>query len=263
MAFMEINFFSDVLGSCMSMNVIIPQRTQGNIGISEGEVKDTYPTLYLLHGMSDDHTTWMRRTSIERYAEEHGIAVVMPTTFKGWYTDMKYGKKFRTFIGEELPGICRKLFPKMSALREDTYVAGNSMGGYGALAIALTYPETFSIAAPLSACFDPKVLYKPEDPADHYFLDLFGEIGAFDGSKNDLFYLSSLRAGDGSKMPSMYISCGTEDGLIGQNRRMQEHLRQLDYDMLYAEKPGRHNWALWDQEIQNVLDYIDSKRKEN
>ncbi|MGN1345922.1 MAG: alpha/beta hydrolase-fold protein, partial [Eubacteriales bacterium] len=91
MAFLEVKFFSDVLGMCMSMNVILPQRSAGK-----------YPTLYLLHGMSDDHTTWSRLTSIERYADAEGIAVVMPTTYLGWYTDMNHGGKYRTFIGEEM-----------------------------------------------------------------------------------------------------------------------------------------------------------------
>ena len=95
MAFLEVNFFSDALGMAMSMNVVLPQKTRGNIGVNPGETGETYPALYLLHGMSDDHTTWMRRTSIERYAEEHGVAVVMPTTYLGWYTDMKYGYRYR------------------------------------------------------------------------------------------------------------------------------------------------------------------------
>ena len=116
MAFMEVNFFSDVLGMCMSMYVIVPQKTRGNIGVTEGNFDQTYPTLYLLHGMSDDHTIWMRRTSIERYAEARGIAVVMPTTYLGWYTDMKYGYNYRKFIGEELPKICRSFGVKPESI---------------------------------------------------------------------------------------------------------------------------------------------------
>ncbi|MBQ2727447.1 MAG: esterase family protein, partial [Clostridia bacterium] len=84
MALFEVNFFSEVLGMGMSMNVVIPQKTRGNIGVTEGDTGDRIPVLWLLHGMSDDHTTWLRRTSIERYAEEKGLAVVMPTTYLGW-----------------------------------------------------------------------------------------------------------------------------------------------------------------------------------
>lgn len=261
MAFMEINFHSEALGSDTTINVIVPQRTRGNIGVKEGEFGESYPTLFLLHGMSDDHTIWMRRTSIERYAEEHGIAVVMPSTMLGWYTDMKYGAHFRTYIGEELPKVVRSYFPGMSRKREDTYIAGLSMGGYGTLALALTYPETFSIAAPLSAVFDPRYLHHPEDPSNTYFLDIFGKIDEFEGSKNDLFHLAKLRKEDGSPLPSLYIACGSEDSLIRQNRTMHMHLLDLGYDLIYSEKPGSHNWAFWDKEIQNVLNFIDQKRK--
>lgn len=265
MAFLEVNFFSDAIGVQTWMHVILPQRTRGNIGISQGEFGDKVPTLYLLHGMSDDHTIWTRRTSIERYAEEHGIAVVMPTTFLGWYTDMHYGAHFREYIGDELPKVCRKFFPALSDKREDTYIAGNSMGGYGSLALALTYPETFSIAAPLSACFNPKHLHHPEDPKNTYFFDIFGDYDKFDGSKNDLFYLAEKIKEEGRPLPSVYMNCGTEDGLINQNRQMRDHLNALGYDLEYSEGTGGHNWGYWDAEIQNVLKYISAKRagKEN
>ncbi len=260
MAFFEVNFFSDVLGMCMSMNVIIPQKTYGNIGVHEGETGETFPTLYLLHGMSDDHTIWMRRTSIERYAEEKGIAVVMPNAYLSWYTDMKYGYNYRTFIGEELVKICRSFFPHMSKKREDTYISGLSMGGYGALAIALTYPETFSISATLSAGFDPTHLYDPTGKST-FFTDIFGDIDAFEGSKNDLFSLAEKVKNDGKTMPKVWIWCGTEDFLYHENVRMRDRLRELGYDLTYTETPGDHQWKYWDREIQNILSYIEKTRK--
>ena len=247
MALMEVNFFSDTLGMCMSMNCVIPQGA------------DKYPVLWLLHGMSDDHTIWSRRTSIERYADEHGVAVVMPTTYLGWYTDMKFGYRYRTFIGEELPLICRSFFPGMSGRREDNYISGNSMGGYGSLALAMTYPDNYSVCAPLSAAFDPKILYRPDST---YFTDIFGDIGDFDGSVGDMYHMTSLRAKDGSRLPKIYIACGTEDSLIGENRKMKEHLGSLGYDVTYRERSGSHNWGFWDEEIQSVLNLIDGFRKE-
>ena len=263
MAFLEVKFFSDVLGMAMSMNVVLPQKTRGNIGVNPGETGETYPTLWLLHGMSDDHTTWMRRTSIERYAEEHGIAVVMPTTYLGWYTDMRYGYAYRTFIGEELPKICRSFFPGMSARREDNYVSGNSMGGYGSLALALTYPETYGISAPLSAAFDPTGLYDPSNPENTFFTDIYGPVDEFPGSKNDLFHMAEVRKTDGSPTPKLMIVCGRDDFLLESNHRMRDHLRALGYDITYRETDGAHTWAFWDREIQNVLNFIDAYRKEN
>lgn len=260
MAFLEVNFKVSGLGQCMSMNVILPHAKEERDEPHSVSAEDSYPTLYLLHGMSDDHTSWMRNTSLERYAASRRLAIVMPSTYLGWYTDMHYGYPYRTYMGEELPKICRSLFPGMSQKREDTYVAGLSMGGYGSLALALTYPETFSIAAPMSAAFDPKCLYSPDN---NYFLDIFGEIDQFDGSKNDLFHLAKANKEAGKPAPEIYIGCGTSDGLLEDNRRMQAHLKNLGYDVTYSESPGAHEWAYWDREIQKVLDYIDSRRKPN
>ena len=248
MALMEIKFFSDTLGMCMSMNCVIPQGA-----------KD-YPTLWLLHGMSDDHTIWSRRTSIERYADERGIAVVMPTTYLGWYTDMKFGYAYRKFIGEELPLICRSFFPGMSGKREDNYISGNSMGGYGSLALAMTYPGNYAACAPLSAAFDPKILY---DPNNTFFTDIYGDIDKFDGSSNDMYHMTELRSKDGSPVPKIYIGCGSEDFLIAENRKMKAHLESLGYDVTYNERSGSHSWQFWDTEIQSVLDLIDGYRKEH
>ncbi len=154
MALMHVDFFSDVLGMCMDMDVIIPQKTRGQIGM-EGTVGDgRYKTMYLLHGMSDDQTIWQRRTSIERYVSKLGIAVVMPTTHLAFYTDTAYGLKYWTFISQELPRICREFFPRMSHKREDTLAAGLSMGGYGAWKLGLGAGETFGAAASLSGALD-------------------------------------------------------------------------------------------------------------
>lgn len=262
MAFFELKIHSEVLGMAVSVDAIVPQKpSRGNIGISPRETGDTFPTLYLLHGMSDDHTIWHRRTSIERYADEHGIAVVMPTTNLGWYTDMKFGYRWRTYIGEELPGIMRDFFPGMSDKREDTYLSGNSMGGYGSLALAFTYPETFSIAAPLSGAFNPKHLFHADNPENTYFFDMFGPFDEYDGSKNDLFWLAEKLKESGAPMPEIYIGCGSEDWLLEVNRKMRDHLTELGYSVTYKESPGGHEWAYWDREIQDVLNYIDRSRK--
>lgn len=103
-----------------------------------------HPTLYLLHGLSDDDSIWLRRTSIERYVAQMGIAVVMPQVHRSFYTDMAAGGQYWTFISEELPALARSFFP-LSAKREDNFVAGLSMGGYGALKLGLRKPETLPL----------------------------------------------------------------------------------------------------------------------
>lgn len=253
MIFAEVNIHSNVLQMQMSVNVLLPQRTKGCIGIYEGEVAETYPVMYLLHGMTDDHTTWIRRTTIETHAENRGLAVVMPTTYLGWYTDMKMGFDYCRFIGEELPEIMRSMFPAMSKRREDTFVAGNSMGGYGALKMALTYPETFGCAMCLSAAFDPKWL--PNLKNMTYCTDIFGDMSKLDGGPDDLFWLAEKLSKEDRPKPGVYAWCGTEDFLIEYNRKMSRHLTDLGYDFQYDETPGAHGWVFWEQRLWAMLEF--------
>src|SRR5687767_5064296 len=146
MAFFDCHFFSDTLAMTVSTHVLIPQQSKGQIGIESGPARETYPTLFLLHGLSDDHTIWTRRTSIERYATAKNIAVVMPAVGRSFYQDMASGPRYWNFVSEELPGIMRQFFP-LSSKREDTFAAGLSMGGYGALRLGLARPEKFAAAA--------------------------------------------------------------------------------------------------------------------
>ncbi len=232
---------------CVQMNVILPEDTSGMIGMA-GKSAENYKTLYLLHGLSDDHTIWSRRTSIERYVSNLGMAVVMPSTARCWYSDSPCGKYY-TYIAEELPNICRYFFPNMSKRREDTFIAGLSMGGYGAFKIALENPDTFSKAAALSGAMDI-VRFAPR------FTHVFGEDPK--GGKDDLFAIAERHAGDENK-PDLFQWCGTEDFLYHENVAMREHLRTLGYNLSYSESPGNHGWGFWDSQIQNVLSWLTEK----
>ncbi len=258
MALLHVDFFSDVLGMCTQMDVILPEQTRGQIGMEGHRTGDKYPVLYLLHGMSDDHTIWQRRTSIERYAADYGIAVVMPTTQLGWYTDMHMGFKWWTFISDELPQICHAFFPYMSTAREDTFAAGLSMGGYGALKCGLLAPDKFCAVASLSGGVDAVDIAanQPEGRGKQLFFDIFGPVDELKGSDNDLFAVAERLAKTPELMPRVYMWCGTEDFLYKSNVRMRDHLRALNYDLTYEESPGDHQWKYWDQKIQTVLDWL-------
>ncbi|MDF2540526.1 MAG: hypothetical protein K0S47_244 [Herbinix sp.] len=258
MALLHVNFFSDVLGMCMQMDVILPQKTSGQIGM-EGTVADgKIPTLYLLHGMSDDHTIWQRRTSIERYVSDMGIAVVMPTTHLGWYTDMAHGHRYWTFISKELPQICRSFFNNLSDKREDNYVAGLSMGGYGALKMGLGASETFGAVASLSGAADVRDICKNigDEEGRNFWSNIFGPLDQVADSKNDLFALATQLKESGKPLPRIYMWCGTEDFLYEQNVKMKIHLENLGFDLTYEESPGDHQWKYWDEKIQTVLKWI-------
>ena len=145
MAFIQANIYSNVLEMEVNLNVILPQRQKkgDRYRVQEQETMDV-PVLYLLHGMGGNHSVWERRTSIERYVADHGLAVIMPSTDLGWYTDTAYDMNYWTFIAEELPEICHELFPQLTTKKRKTYAAGLSMGGYGALKLGLAKPENFA-----------------------------------------------------------------------------------------------------------------------
>lgn len=243
MAFFQCQFFSEALQITASMNVILPQvKEQGKL----------FPTLYLLHGLSDDHTAWSRQTSIERYATARGLAVVMPAVNRSFYADMSFGAKYWTFISEELPEIARSFFP-LSPLKENNYVAGLSMGGYGAMKLALTFPERFAAAASLSGAVDVVRLRSIDFGGDILFT--FRELGELENSSNDLFTLAQQAAGK-ETLPRLYQCCGTEDFLYEDNIRYRDHCRKLGLPLTYEEEPGDHEWGYWDHKIAAVIDWF-------
>ena len=261
MALINCDFYSEVLGISSSMSVILPQSTKTQIGMGGSEEKVKYPVLYLLHGFSDDHTTWNRRTSIERYATELGLAIVMPAAGKSYYTDMAYGEKYFTYISEEVPKLAREFFP-ISEKREDNFVAGLSMGGYGAYKVALTYPERFSAAASLSGSVDLATRVKNLIDPDtiRKFVNVFGDLQRVQNSKADLFYLMDKVIHSGGFRPKLYQCCGTEDILYDENIKFRDfmfsNMRTSSYDYIYEEEPGTHEWSYWDMMIQRVLKWL-------
>jgi len=259
MALIQCDFHSDVLGMACSMNVILPQQSATQIGMTGGTTKAEYPVLYLLHGASDDHTIWGRRTSIERYVAGMDLVVVMPNVHRSFYTDMKYGAKYWGFISKELPQIVKSFFP-VSNRREDSFVAGLSMGGYGALKLALRCPDKFAAAASLSGVTDILSLWNDNDNFKKELLHIFGSQEEFTSSRNDLFKLSSDLKNSDKDIPALFQACGTEDFLYKDNVRFRDHLQELDYDFHYQEAPGVHCWDFWDTAIQDVLKWLPLKK---
>jgi S-formylglutathione hydrolase FrmB len=251
MALIHCNFHSAVLGMASSMDVILPQ---ASAPAAAGRAPD-HPCLLLLHGLSDDHTIWQRRTSIERYVDPLDVAVVMPNVHRSYYTDMAHGLRYWTFISEEVPALARALF-RLSDRREDNFVAGLSMGGYGAFKLALRHPGRFAAAASLSGALD--VAARGQGRLEEFpdFRLIFGDGAKVRGSDDDLLACARrLAAGPGPR-PRLYQWCGTEDFLYADNLRFRDHARAQGLDLTYREGPGGHEWAAWDAEIQNVLKWL-------
>jgi S-formylglutathione hydrolase FrmB len=259
MAFLQVQFFSKALGLCCGANVILPQAK----GRAQGK---EIPVVYLLHGHSDDNTIWMRRTSVERYAEELApeFAVVMPAVDKSFYADMKHGGKYWSYVSLELPEIMASMFP-LSQMREDTFAAGLSMGGYGALKLALNHPERFLTCASFSGACDMGTRLagvSPDDEFNRAMMDIFGTEQDFLHSENDLRWQAE-QAAKGKFIPKIYMSCGTKDFLYDSNLAFLGHLKSLNLPVQWVATPGReHTWDYWDEQIQAALKWFAELRKE-
>ncbi|MEW2385530.1 alpha/beta hydrolase family protein [Micromonospora sp. NPDC047707] len=252
MALMRVDFHSDVLGLSTSMTVILPQRTASQIGMAGAAPAGDPPVLYLLHGLTDDDTIWLRRTSIERYVAPLGLAVVMPQAGRSFYRDEEHGNRYWTFLTEELPAVCDDFF-RLSRRPEDTYVAGLSMGGYGAVKWALRHPDRFAAAASLSGALNvASRRHHPARPVDPgVWHTVFGER-AVAGTDDDTVALLDRYAGG----PALYVACGTDDFLYEDSLRFVDVARARGVPLTVDFSPGDHDWAYWDAKIQDVLAWL-------
>lgn len=262
MALMHVDFFSNVLGLCCEADVILPQRLQG-IGMEGSNTKEKYPVLWLLHGASDDHTIWQRRTSIERYVSELGLAVIMPAVNLSFYTNMVYGPNYFDYVAEELPQIMREFFP-VSDKREDNFVCGLSMGGYGAMKIGLTKADNYSAIG----CFSAGNFTYREEQGSNKLGErpgkaslnraVFGveEMGELKNTEHDLFYLAQKNIDEGKPLPRIFHACGKDDFLIDNARLTADWFNKTVYDYSYLEGNGAHTWEFWDEWIQKYLEWL-------
>ncbi len=261
MALLHTYFFSESLGMSVSVDVILPQIAKKQIGMAATVRKGKTPVLWLLHGASDNHTIWQRRTSVERYASELGIAVVMPNAHLSRYTDMAHGGKYFTYIADELPVLMRGFFPMLSDKREDNFIAGLSMGGYGCLKIGLSRPQNYGAIG----SFSGGNFLKPRlgDEGMNAMIDRVyglkpGETA--EGTKHDLTVLIRDLAAAGGPFPRVYQACGTEDFVYDSYAQIRDCFASIPgnpFGFVSCERPGKHEWSFWDDEIQSFFKFID------
>lgn len=273
MAFIQTHFFSTSLCFGTDLNVFIPTPNVDELMVPGGadyyHPGAKFQVLYLLHGGYGDYTDWMRLTSIERYAQAHKLAVIMPSASNSFYQNMHYGSDYLTYVTEELPELCQSLFP-ISCKRENTFVGGLSMGGYGAVKVALTKPESFSHAFSLSGALDVMATLEsvsdgnrmsPLNPytGEHTFaMNPVAVFGTTDvrGTDADLFALAEKVKQEGGPLPRLFQSVGTEDFLWASNQGAREKFRALGMDVTYEEHPGAHEWNYWDTNVQRALNWL-------
>jgi putative tributyrin esterase len=237
MAVAEFHFNADnSLGRMTSATFIVPEQVEGPFGV-----------LFLLHGHSDDHTAWLRRSNVERYVEGLPLIVVMPNGEKGWYNDALYdpSKKFESLIINDLIPFVDRAFDTTGSRLSRT-IAGLSMGGYGAMKLGLKYPELFCGVHSFSGALNmasPNEIGRGEE-----FRLIFGD---FVGPAMDIFAIA--RAAEPKSLPQISFDCGVDDFLIEHSRAFKALLSDLGIAHDYTEYSGAHNWAYWNAHFLDAL----------
>jgi S-formylglutathione hydrolase FrmB len=248
MALIRIDHTPESIGLNLPLNIILPDPPQlRSTPLRERKL------LYLLHGLSEDASAWQRYSSIESVADHYGLVVIMPSAGRSFYTDQPDGPRFFTYLTEELPRYLQDVFG-IALSRENTLIAGTSMGGYGAFKAAFHYPQQYAAAASLSGVLSLEILRAlPDDPRQGEFTKLFGDLSKLAGSKHDPQTWLDQAAQSKAQLPRLYVTTGRQEDIypLGQYFVSMARARNIEVD--YHEYDGSHTWPYWDQQIQRFL----------
>lgn len=261
MALIQVNFVSKSLMRTVPIQVILPV---DKLAFEEDTAQEQAPfkTLYLLHGILGNYTDWVSGTNVQRWAEEKNLAVVMPSGDNMFYLDQeKEHNYYGEFIGRELVNLTRRMFP-LSHKREDTFIGGLSMGGYGAIRNGLKYHETFGRIAGLSSAMVIDTLEERTNEAPMFFETrdyaerIFGDLSEVKNSDKNPEWLLETLSKEKAVFPKVYLACGTEDFLLEPNRKLKKAMEAAGVELTYEEGPGGHEWDFWNRYIKKVIDWL-------
>ncbi|MQS75695.1 alpha/beta hydrolase [Companilactobacillus halodurans] len=256
MAHLKVNYFSNALLKDCQMDVLLPQKTSDTPNWNK-EVLNDLPVIYLMHGMSDDNTAWLRKTRLERLIKSTPVAVILPNADLSWYSDTSYGMNYYDDIAVELPKVIQQFFPQISTKREKNFLVGTSMGGYGAYKIALS-TNNFSYAASLSGAFNPRGTNKILDSfrSQAYWNGVINKRDDFANSPDNLKHLVEQKMALHEQFPNFYAWCGKQDFLYDDNLDFVNFLKQRNIPITDKFTNGKHDWYYWDKFLEDVLEWL-------
>ncbi|MEL7626676.1 MAG: alpha/beta hydrolase family protein [Anaerolineaceae bacterium] len=254
MTLVHIDHVSENVKVSLPLNMILPDDYA-----RDGEPLERCKVLYLLHGLSDDASAWQRYTNIEVLAKEKNLVVVMPSAGRSFYADMDNGQKYFTYLTEELPAWLAATF-RISQSREQTLIAGLSMGGYGAMKAAFLRPDLYSAACSLSGVLALNMLLAPAGKVkDMEFIRelqlLFGGLDKIPGSIHDPLTWMKNAVEAKLDLPELYAYSGQDD-LLPLNRWFAKTAGEMGIKVNYTEHEGGHNWWFWNEHIKLWLDEV-------
>ena len=234
--------------------MILPSDNIHFLQDAEEIVPQPYRTLYLLHVLYGSDDIFLANNSIQKFAEDHGLAVVIPCGENSFYVDNpKAHAYYGEYVGQELLDITRNIFP-LSDKREDTYIAGFSMGGYGALRNGLKYSQNFSKIGMISSALitDDIVNYIDDDNvlrSRDFYESVFGNLDELKGSDMDPKALVE----NCDNVPDIYMACGFDDFLLEKNVDFHEFLKDKNIDSTFVRDEGEHTWEFCDKYIKEFI----------
>jgi S-formylglutathione hydrolase FrmB len=233
-----VHFTSNAIQKETALNVLLPEGRQGPL-----------PVLYLLHGLSDDYSAWLRYSGIERYVCDMPLMVVMPDGYRSFYVNdpRPAGQAFEDHIIRDVVGFVDRTFPTRAS-RGGRAIAGLSMGGYGAITLALRHPDMFCAAVSHSGALS-FVTCDYDRPG---LRELARSL------KPEEYDPSTLARSltDAPDRPAIRLDCGVDDHLIDHSREFHASLTSLGIEHEYAEHPGAHTWAYWDEHIRETIAFV-------
>lgn len=262
MAFIQVNFYSDSLCRSVPINALIPNDLQG-WQIQDKIVNDQpMKTLYLLPGYGGSHQDWILNSTLQDLSCKYHLAIITVAGENSFYVDREAtGFAYGKYVGEELVQYTRRLF-NLSTRREDTYIGGLSMGGYGALRNGLKYADTFSKIVALSSALIVEEVSKMKPGSWNkvanydYYVQNFGDLDKLlESDKNPKWLYEKLER-DHNEIPEIFMACGSEDFLIEPNRDMVQFLKDHKAPLTYKEGPGVHDWVFWSEYIKQGVCWI-------
>lgn len=262
MALVEVTFPSYTLKRSVSFKALIPTDKNFMPGQDTEFQKENCKTLYMLHGYTGDSNDYLLGTNIWEFSRKYNIAVIFPSGENSFYLeDEEKGEDYSTFVGKELVEFTRSMF-HLSEKREDTFIGGLSMGGYGAMINGLRYADTFSKIISFSGAYielniaDAGEFITDGVSDEKYQKKVFGNPKNLRYTDKDPRYCIEFLQKEGKSIPDIYFVCGEEDFLIEPNRKMHKYMNEKEVKHYYEEGCGSHEWAYWGGHLEPSLEWL-------
>lgn len=263
MALLQVHYLSEAIKRIVTFHMFLPNDVQDEFKEGNPHYLRETKTLYLLHGYTGNTTDWVSGSDTMELSRKYNLAIVMPSGENSFYIDRKpTGQAYETYISKELRAYVSTTFG-LSDKKEDVFIGGLSMGGFGALRLGIRYSERYCAAFGLSSALimDEVSRLTPED-ADgfalqlanyEYYHEIFGDLKKVKESIYNPEFLVKENKRKGKKTLPLFVACGTEDALIENNRRFRDFLLEQGENVVYYESTGMHNWKFWNEYLEPAI----------